>query len=312
VNIVFYCQGDDGSLLSALRQRLDAHVIHDWSDDKPIPFDRITAAIAWMPPVGFFDHLANLTHIYAVAAGVDHFLKTPGLPDNVDVIRLTDAGMGRQMGEYVLYGALHAQRRMHELRLAQLVARWDHPMKVKSAQDTRVGILGAGQLGSSVAKRLADNHFTVSCWSRSPKTLPEGITSISGSAELQRFVSASDVLVCLLPLTEATTGILNADLFSYLPTGSFLINPGRGAHLVEPDLLDALKSGQLSGAMLDVFSEEPLPSTHPFWLHPRVVVTPHVAAKSLIDESATQIAESIACVEQGGTPAGLVERHRGY
>jgi len=312
VNILFYCHGDDGSLLRTLRQRLAAHVIHDWSDDNPIPHDQITAAIAWTPPDGFFDRLTNLTHIYAVAAGVDHFLKTPGLPDDVDVIRLTDAGMGRQMSEYVLYGTLHAQRRMHDFRLAQLEARWDHHLEVKSAQDTRVGILGAGQLGRSVAKRLADNHFSVSCWSRSPKTLPAGITSVSGSAALTEFVSQSDVLVCLLPLTEATTGILNTDLFGHLPKGAFLINPGRGAHLVEADLVEGLQSGQLSGAMLDVFSDEPLPATHPFWLNPRIVVTPHVAAKSLIDESANQIAESIACVEQGGTPAGLVERHRGY
>ncbi len=312
MNILFYCHGDDGSLLKALRLRLPSHVIFEWADDAPIPHQDITAAIAWQPPKHFFDGLTNLTHIYAVAAGVDHFLKTTGLPDNVHVIRLTDAGMGHQMSEYVLYGTLHAQRRMHDFRVAQHEKRWDHHLAVKSAQNTRVGILGAGQLGSAVAQRLAQNQFTVSCWSRSPRSLPEGITSIHGQQQLAGFVSQSDVLVCLLPLTDATAGILNTQLFSQLPSGAFLINPGRGAHLIDNDLVHALSTGLLSGAMLDVFHDEPLPATHPFWSHPRIVITPHVAAKSLVDESADQISDSINSVERGIMPAGLVDRSRGY
>lgn len=312
MNILFYCHGDDGSLLKALRQRLTPHVIFDWANDSPIPHQDITAAIAWQPPEHFFDGLTNLTHIYAVAAGVDHFLKTPGLPDNVHVIRLTDAGMAQQMSEYVLYGTLHAQRRMHDYRVAQDAKRWDHHLAVKSAQNTRVGILGAGQLGSSVARRLAQNQFTVSCWSRNPRSLPDGITSVHGQQQLTHFVSQSDVLVCLLPLTDATTGILNAQLFSHLPNGAFLINPGRGAHLIDNDLVLALSTGQLSGAMLDVFHDEPLPATHPFWSNPRIVITPHVAAKSVADESAEQISDSINSIEKGVMPAGLVDRRRGY
>ena len=312
MKILYYCEGDSGNLLSALQARLPSHDIIEWSADSVITKSEITAAIAWMPPEAFFDDLPNLTHVYAVAAGVDHFMKTAGLPADVDVIRLTDAGMGQQMAEYVLYGVLHAQRQMHEFQLAQLEKRWAHHLDALAAADTRIGILGAGQLGGIVAERLALNRFTVSCWSRGQKTLPANVASVFGAEALPGFASNSDILVCLLPLTVETTGILNGTLFEQMPRGAFVINPGRGGHLVDKDLQDALDTGQLSGAMLDVFHEEPLPDTHPFWEHPRVLITPHIAAKSLVNESADQIADSIACVARGEQPAGLVDRHRGY
>lgn len=312
MKILFYSHGDNGSLLDALRKKLADHQLYDWQSDQNIPKEQITAVIVWLPPDEFFDDLPNLTHVYALAAGVDHLLTHPGLPEDAAVIRLRDAGMGQQMAEYVLYGTLHAQRLMQEFRLAQAHARWDHHLSAKSSASTRVGILGAGALGQIVAKKLSINGYSVSCWSRTAHELPTGITSMHGQSDLPAFLSHSDVLVCLLPLTPSTQGFLNKSVFEQLPKGAYLINPGRGLHLIDNDLINALDKHHLSGALLDVFTEEPLPSSHPFWSHPRITITPHVAAKSLPDESAEQIHLSIESVFRGEQPAGIVDRKLGY
>lgn len=312
MKILTYCHNDDGQLQSTLRQRLSNHQLFDYNDDTPIPKSSIEAAIVNSPPSDFFDGLDNLRHAYTISAGVDHLLNHPGLPAEVSIVRLCDAGMAPQMAEYVLYGVLHAQRQMHEFRLVQSSGQWQNDIPVKSAANTHVGILGAGALGAQVAQRLAANGFSVCCWSRTPHSLGEGITGAHGESALPEFLSHCDVLVCMLPLTDATRGILGANLFKHLARGAYLINPARGAHLVDDDLLHALDEYQLSGAMLDVFNEEPLPPEHPFWQHPRIIVTPHVAAKSLVNESVDQIVSSINSVENGELPAGLVDRQHGY
>lgn len=313
MNFLYYCQDDDGKLLSAVREKLgNSHKIFDWLNDQNIPFQSIDAAIVWLPPNNFFDGLENLSHVYALAAGVDHLLKHPGLPSHVNVVRLRDAGMGEQMAEYALLGTLTAQRKMLQIARAQSANQWRHDISASTASETQVGILGAGALGSKVAERLSLNGYPVTCWSRSPHTLPDPIKSVNGPDALEGFLAQSNVLICLLPLTENTKGLLNGELFNKLPQGAFLINPGRGGHLVDEDLIRALDSGQLSGALLDVFHEEPLASSHPFWNHPNIIITPHVAAKSVPDKSAEQIITSIRHVERGELPPGLVNRDRGY
>ncbi|MFK7892647.1 MAG: 2-hydroxyacid dehydrogenase [Granulosicoccus sp.] len=311
MNILFYCEGDDGSMLQALKERLTDHTIYDWNTQS---FDKsgIEAAIVWLPPAQFFDGLGNLKTVFALAAGVDQILENPELPPDVLVVRLQDAGMSVQMEEYVLYGVLHAQRHFHEFRSAQLQRQWIHGAGVRPAADFNVGLLGAGALGIQVARRLKANGYAVSCWTRTARTLPEGISGYSGKPQLDSFLSKQSVLVCLLPLTEDTRGILDKTLLDRLPKGAFLINVARGAHLVEEDLLTSLDTGQLSGAMLDVFQTEPLPQTHPFWVHPRITVTPHEAANSLADESVLQILFSIRLLENGQLPPGAVDRMRGY
>ncbi len=313
MNFLYYCQGEDGSLLNAVREQLgESHRLFDWLNDTDIPLKDIDAAIVWLPPDEFFNGLDNLTHVFALAAGVDHLLQHPSLPAEVNVVRLRDAGMAEQMAEYALYGTLHAQRKMQEFSNAQINHQWSHDISAKAAFETRLGILGAGALGTKVAQRLSLNGYPVKCWSRSEKQLPSPIQSLHGQDTIDEFLNQSDVLVCLLPLTEATQGILNSELFEKLPPGAFLINPGRGGHLVDNDLISALDSGHLSGALLDVFHNEPLVAEHPFWNHPQVIVTPHVAAKSVPAKSAEQIIYSINCVERGETPPGLVNRLRGY
>ena len=315
MTILFYCEGDDGKLLQTFRQRLPDHVIVDWRSERTkSDLHDITAAIVWKPPAEFFDNSPQLRTIYAFSAGVDSILKHPGLPENSTIIRLRDAGMAQQMAEYALYGVLHSQRQMGLQRLAQSKRQWiQNDVKAISSADTRVGILGAGALGLKVAERLALNGYPVCCWSRSARTVDNvQITCVHGQEALGGFLNACNVLVCLLPLTDSTIGILNASLFDQLPLGAFLINSGRGAHLSDNDLLDALASGRISGAMLDVFSTEPLPENHPFWNHPAIIITPHVAAQSLPSESVNQIVNSIQTVERGDVPDGVVDRRRGY
>lgn len=313
MKFLFYCQDDNGELLQSIRDGLDDHhQLFEWNQQEPIPFSEINAVIAWLPPDNFFDKLDNLTHVYALAAGVDHLLNHPGLPKKAQVVRLRDAGMGEQMAEYALYGVLHAQRRMVEFREAQLNQQWRHDITAKSAAETRIGILGAGALGNMVAERLTLNHYPVTCWSRTARNASTNYRTLQGPSALPDFLAQSDVLICLLPLTNETQGILNSELFNYLPSGAFLINPGRGGHLVDHDLVKALECGQLSGALLDVFHDEPLAKDHPFWQQPKITITPHIAAKSVPGQSADQIVENIKRVEQGQSPAGLVDRLQGY
>jgi len=171
MSILYYCEGDhDNSFLKAFQQQLPDHTIHVWPDcpDK----SSISTAIVWKPPADFFDGLDSLQHVLSIAAGVDHLLEHPGLPDNVNVVRLADAGMAQLMAQYVLYGVLHAHRKMHELHDAQQAKKWIEPFSISPAEQFRVGILGAGELGSVVAQRLIQNDYPVSCWSRTPKDIP--------------------------------------------------------------------------------------------------------------------------------------------
>ncbi|MGQ7845633.1 2-hydroxyacid dehydrogenase [Granulosicoccus sp. 3-233] len=314
MNILFYCQGDDGQVLQSFRQRLPQHRFIDWNSERPLAEpELITAAIVWMPPEDFFDQLVGLKQIHAFSAGVDHLLQHPGLPEDVTIIRLQDAGMAQQMAEYALYGTLHSQRQMGQLRKSQRRRHWQREVKASATAVTQVGILGAGALGLHVASRLSLNGYPVHCWSRSARQSPDDrIRMFHGQDALSEFLAGCQVLVCLLPLTDATRGILNQQLFEGLPQGAFLINPGRGNHLVENDLLSALETGQLSGALLDVFSTEPLPENHPFWDHPDILITPHVAAQSLEDESVNQIVDDIEAIDRGDAPSCVVCRQSGY
>lgn len=317
MNYLFHCEGDDGQMYQAFHKALNSPPhqqqllkAEDLQDDKARA--SIVAAIVWLPPDDFFDGLINLKHVYALAAGVDQLLKHPSLPHGVEIIRLQDAGMATQMAEYVLYGVLRAQRNFHQFDVAQTQSRWLHGLPVRAASDMQVGILGAGVLASNVARRLVLNGYPTSCWSRTQKEPVNGITYFNGLDALPKFLSQTNVLVCLLALTEQTVGIMNSTLFSQLPEGAFIINCARGEHLVDVDLLNALDENHLSGAMLDVFHNEPLAMNHPFWAHPAITVTPHDAARSLEAQSVTQIMRSISQVASGETPDGLVDRTRGY
>jgi len=228
-----------------------------------------------------------------MGAGVDHFFLDSSLPDNVTICRVVDSLLTAAMREYVILHTLRYHRNLPELEQQQKNHTWNELAdKQIHAKDQTIGLLGLGVLGKSCATLLAEMKFRVYGWSRSPKNI-DGVSCFHGEEELKTVLQNSKILVCLLPLTKETKGILNACLFSELPKGACLINAARGQHLVEEDLLNALDSGQLSYATLDVFNEEPLPVQHPFWEHPKITITPHNASITDPKSVSKQIHENI-------------------
>jgi glyoxylate/hydroxypyruvate reductase A len=270
----------------------------------------IEYAMVWQPEPGLLASLPNLKLIASLAAGVDHILSDPVLPSGVPIMRLVDPYMTQAMSEYVTLQVLRLHRQDFDYRAHQAAAEWrEHGQK--NAAERPVGILGFGQLGQDAGRKLQAIGFDVAGWSRSPKEVP-GFTTYAGAAGLDALLGRSEILVSLLPSTAETEGILDAGLFARLPQGAGLVNAGRGRHLVENDLLAALDSGQLSAASLDVFREEPLPVTHPFWRHPRIIVTPHVAAETHPSTAVAIIAQAIDDLEAGLPLANLIDPRRGY
>ena len=271
---------------------------------------RVSYALVWRPQPGLLASLPNLKGILSLGAGVDHVLLDPRLPAGVPIVRMVDAGLAAQMSEYALYGVLHFHRSMQQYADQQRRVLWRQVPAVPAQQRT-VGILGLGVLGGDFARKVVPLGFNVIGWSRTPKSLA-GVTAFNGPAALGEFLGRTEILANFLPLTPDTAGILGASTFGQLPRGACIINIARGAHLDERDLLAALDDGRLGGAMLDVFQREPLPPEHPFWHHPRVVITPHVAAQAIAELMVAQVVDSIRRIEQGERPLGLVDRGRGY
>jgi len=273
----------------------------------------IDVAIVWCPPPGWLAGLPNLKLILSQGAGVDHILNDPLRPSHVPIIRLVDPYMTRAMVEYVTFQVLRLHLRAPEFHRQQMRCEWRQGREgmLPVARDRRVGIMGLGELGAAAATALAGLGFDIAGWSRSPKNLP-GIASFSGTEALDAFLARSEILVCLMPLTAATRGILSSATFDRLPHGAGVINAGRGGHLVEADLLAALASGRISEAVLDVFETEPLPQDHPFWHHPQIVVTPHVAARTNPATAAEAMAANLRRLAAGGTFPDRVDPAMGY
>ena len=274
------------------------------------PKDAIRYALVWRQSPGSLAHLPNLKAILVLGAGVDTVLSDPQLPVDVPVLRLVDAGLPGPMAEYALYAVLHFQRRMTDYFEQQRDAIWQ-PREESLARQWPVGVMGLGVIGATVAQRIAAQGYPVAGWSGSGKSVT-GIEVFAGAPGLEPFLARTRVLVNVLPLTPQTRGILNARTFAAMPRGSYVVNIGRGGHVVDADLVAALDSGQLAGAMLDVFELEPLPATNPFWRHSKVIVTPHVAAPTLASESETQVVDNIRMMERGELPIGLVDLKKGY
>jgi glyoxylate/hydroxypyruvate reductase A len=267
-------------------------------------------ALVWKHPAGILAGFPNLRCISLLGAGVDALLEDRELPSDVPLVRIVDEGLKQSMAEYVCLGALDYFRQFEQYRQQQAGRIWQaQPLRHISAM--RVGILGLGELGSHVAGRLAAIGFAVQGWSRSRK-YSAGIPSYCGDEELAAFLAPCDILVCLLPLTPATSGILDAGLFRQLPAGAYVINVARGEHLVEPDLLAAIDSGRLSGALFDVFRQEPLPQDHPFWSHPRIRITPHIASITNPDSAVLQVLENYHRALSGRPLLNRVDPQRGY
>lgn len=309
MTILYYSEADSAEpWREAFARELPRIPFRVWPDSGPL--ESVRYALVWKPPRGFLAQFPNLKAILALGAGVDPIPTDPALPKGVPLLRLVDVGFPAQMAEYAMYAVLHFQRRMGEIESLQQQARWDQ-LDPFFTRDFPVGVMGLGVIGAVVAKTLAAAGYAVAGWARSPKKL-DGVEVFAGSEAFGKFLSRSRVVVNALPLTPQTENILDAAAFAAMPKGGYVVNVGRGAHVIDRDLIAALDSGQLEGAMLDVFREEPLPSSHPFWRHPRIVVTPHVAAPTIASEVQAQVIENIRRLERGDPPIGLVDIGRGY
>ena len=272
--------------------------------------EEIDYALVWRPTPGALARFPNLKAIFSIGAGVDQILVDPELPRAVPLTRMIDANMTGRMTEYVVLHVLRHHRRQPEYEALQRAREW-RDLPQPHAGERRVGLLGLGELGAASARALGALGFDVAGWSRQPRQL-DGIDCFYGPDGLGALLGRSEIVVCLLPLTPETRGILNADAFRKMPVGAAVINAARGPHLATEDLIAALDSGHLSGATLDVFETEPLPADHPLWTHPKVTVTPHNAAITDPRSSAEQVALNIRRAEAGEALLNVIDAARGY
>ncbi|WPZ36105.1 glyoxylate/hydroxypyruvate reductase A [Thalassobaculum sp. OXR-137] len=271
---------------------------------------RVDVSISWRLPHGVMASFPNLKLAQSIGAGVDHILEDPQRPTHVPIARLIDPFMAGSMTHHIVLQILRWHRQADKYERF----RADHFWAMSEAFDHRklhVAILGLGTLGEHLSRSLTALEIANTGWTRSPRSV-EGVASVSGAEALDALLGRSNVVVCLLPLTAQTEGVLCAELFAKLPRGALVVNVGRGGHLVEEDLIPALDSGQLSAAALDVFRQEPLPSDHPFWADDRIYITPHIAAEVNPATASIVFAKNIALVRAGETPTGLVDLNRGY
>jgi glyoxylate/hydroxypyruvate reductase len=304
---ITYCCADSKPepWLEGLSKALPEAKVSLWQPGAP----QADYAVVWAPPQQFFDEQSGLKAAFNTGAGVDALL-TLSLPANTQIVRLDDAGMSVQMAEYVCHAVIRHFREFDGYEADTRAGKWSF-RKPRSRADFPVGVLGLGVLGERVAKALTVFDFTVHGWSQSAKQI-SGVRCWHGTQQLDDFLRQCKVLVCLLPLTPQTENILNHRNLSLMQSGAYVINVARGAHVVDEDLIALIDSGHLAGATLDVFRQEPLPSEHMFWKHPKISITPHTSARTLRDESIAQIARKIVAVHQGESVAGVVDRNKGY
>lgn len=306
--LLFYSDDDDPA---AWRREVLRHApALDWRTWPELgEVEAIDAALVWLPPPGLLAGLPNLKAVFSLAAGVDAMLRDPTLPD-LPLCRMVDASLTRSMSEWVLLQVLKYHRLLDVYGAQQRSTIWRLYLPPGPAARV-IGVMGLGELGTDAALTLARHGFTVHGWSRTRKEIGE-VRCHAGSDGLASFLAELDVLVCLLPLTPQTDGILNAGLFSRLKPGCRLINVARGRHLVEQDLLDALATGRIAHASLDVAREEPPPQGHPFWRHPLIDLSPHTASYTTPESGGALVAENLLRLEAGAPLLHVVDRTRGY
>lgn len=292
--------------LQAAAPQLKLCLPEDIEDPKQVTF-----ALAWDPDDQAFEPYPHLKLVSSIAAGVNAILACPSLPHSVPLIRITSELQAQMMAGFVTWHVLWHHRGFGQYLQQQQAHQWTRCHK-QAPHDVRVGVMGQGCMGRAVSDILVGLGYDVAVLSRTGQGVSEGALSLVGDEGLEEITRRSDILVNLLPLTVQTEGILNATLFAQMPQNAVLIHMGRGEQLVEADLLEALDQAHLSGASLDVFMQEPLPSDHPFWGHPRIVVTPHDACEPTPSQVMKQVQQALESVTQGEQPPGLVNHQRGY
>lgn len=292
----------------ALSQGAPNARIYGYLEDHPR--EEITMALVWKHPKGTLGKYPNLECIASFGAGVDFIFEDPTRPKHVPITRVVDPKLTSDMSEFVIGQILGYLKNFNRYKLDQVKGIWE-PLPYRRIEDVTVGIMGVGALGKRLSLDLNKLNFKVLGWVNSTKKI-KGISIFAGEAQRRAFLSCTDILVCLLPLTGKTTGILNRRLFAELPRGGYIINVARGGHLVDEDLLEMIESGHLSGASLDVFHSEPLPPGHPFWEHRKIQITPHIASVSDIPSVTPQILENYTRLRAGLPLLNPVSLEKGY
>ena len=272
------------------------------------PSDKVTAALLWNHPENTFSQFPDLQWVSSLGAGVDHIITDPNLPGHVAVTRIVDDTLAIEMTRYLIMAVLSYQKNLFKYIKDQAQRKW---LPQPALKNLKIGILGLGWLGSHVAEALSKLHFEVLGYSTSEKKIA-GVTTFQGEKQLPDFLRQLDVLINLLPLTSRTKGILGMRLFQKFTKPVYLINVARGGHVIESDLLKALENRQLSGALLDVFNTEPLPADHPFWTHPDITITPHVASWTNPAAAVTQLVENYRRMRSGRELLNQIQKDRGY
>ncbi|MBT8299396.1 MAG: glyoxylate/hydroxypyruvate reductase A [Maribacter sp.] len=272
--------------------------------------ERIKMVLVWKPPLGSLGDYPKLECIASSGAGVDFLFEDEKLPRNIPITRVVDEYLAKDMSEHVIALIFSHLKNLYHYKVDQCNKVWK-PVDYYRIKDLSVGVMGLGALGKLLAEDLLKFGFNVQGWAASRKNL-DGIKTFAGDEEQEAFLKTTQILVCLLPLTKETFGILNTDLFAQLPKGAHIINVARGGHLVDGELLEMLDNGHLSGASLDVFNEEPLGVDHPFWEHPKVHMTPHYASVSDTSSVVPQIIANYRRLESGKELLNLVSKTKGY
>lgn len=287
----------------------DVVLLHPSQVEHP---DEVRFAVCWLPATDAFAPYPNLALAMSIGAGVDALMSHPGLDASVRIARVRDPHQADLMAGFAVHEILHLEREFETLARQANIATW-RPLPMRAPASRRVTVLGHGTMGRAVAQAVAALGFDVrvAC-SSMPSSPVVGVRYETGPAAIATAASGADYLVNVLPLTAQTDGVLDSALFGHLARGAWLIQIGRGEHLVEDDLLQALSSGQLAGASLDVFREEPLPATHPFWSHPALRITPHIASDSLPEVVSRQVIKTARAIRDNDALVFGVDRARGY
>lgn len=307
MSIVLIFKGDASPWRELLVKKLPNEVIEIHPDVKNK--DAVRFALCWKPEKDILLEYKNLEVVQSLGAGVDHILETQTLDQKTKLTRLVDTNLSHDMWEYLLVAVLQYIKNIAAYRNDQRHQTWK-PQRYRTIQETHVSIMGLGKIGEYVARKFTELGFTVSGWSASRKDIA-GVKSYT-KEELDAFLNSTEILINVLPLTPDTKGILNKELFGKLKQHAYIISVGRGDHLVERDLLEALDAEMLSGAMLDVFAEEPLPKNHPFWNHPKITITPHVASLTNFDSAIDFIVENYRRMLSGQPLLHVVSQEKGY
>jgi len=303
--LIAITQRDNSKLIAKLKAELPNMRIEEWPHCQDL--NNIEFVLAWNAPSSMWEKLPNLKVVSSFGAGIDS-IDLSLLPECVDVVRIIDKQLAEDMAEYVLTHVLAQKLRLKEYFIKQTHQIWQPK---RAYRYNKVAILGYGQLGKACATKLINNGFSVSAWSQTQKH-SDNVSLYYDKQGLDKMLNNTDYLVCLLPLTDATKGIINKTLLAKLPAHSTIINVARGAHVVEQDLLNALNKGDLRSATLDVFAEEPLANNHPYWQHSKITLTPHCAALSDLSCVIEQILHNIECFNKGVALNNRVDRMKGY